>query len=162
MTTGGQLSLICRLRCTLNTPVKQRQETTNATKNNKGSWNQLAVIVSKYLSGNLPRISCSQTGIYTLIPPVDCDFVCKDLSGNNLPRTSLIRGKLFPDRYLHSVSACWLQLSLSCGVRCVKGFICIKSAVSVKVHQSLPAGTRQKVVYNFKYAICRQNKSLFW
>ena len=30
----------------------------------------------------------------------------KYLSGNNLPRINLIRGKLFPDRYLHPIPAC--------------------------------------------------------
>ena len=47
-------------------------ETTNATENNKRYWNQYEVIGSKYLSGN------------------------------TLPRISLIRGKLFTDRYLHT------------------------------------------------------------
>ena len=45
-------------------------ETTNVTDNNKRSWNQQAAIACKYLSGN------------------------------TLPRITLIRGKLFPDRYL--------------------------------------------------------------
>ena len=34
------------------------------------------------------------------------------LSGNNLPRINLIRGKLFPDRCLHPIHACWFQLRL--------------------------------------------------
>ena len=46
----------------------RHQETTNATANNKRSWNQQ-----------------SRTG-------------CIYLSGNNFPRIKLIRGKLFPDR----------------------------------------------------------------
>ena len=45
-------------------------ETTNVTDNNKRSWNQQAAIACKYLSGN------------------------------TLPRITLIRGKLFPDRFL--------------------------------------------------------------
>ena len=45
-------------------------ETTNVTDNNKRSWNQQAAIACKYLSGN------------------------------TLPRITLIRGKLSPDRYL--------------------------------------------------------------
>ena len=33
----------------------------------------------------------------------------KYLSGNNLLRISLIRSKLFPDRYLYHILACWFQ-----------------------------------------------------
>ena len=93
------------------------RETTNATENNKRYWNQLAVIGSKYLSGNnifykipiweqyvlyyyVPYHSywsmacCSQTGIYSLVPPVDfnCAFCCQSrwLSlGNRCDRTAL-------------------------------------------------------------------------
>ena len=65
----------------LNTPITQRQptlqRTTNVTEINKRA------LGSKYLSGNnLPRISvwsvarCSQTSIYTLLPPVDFSCVC--------------------------------------------------------------------------------------
>ena len=50
-------------------------ETTNASDNNKSSWNQQ-----------------ERKG-------------CKYLSGNHLPRIKLIRGKLFPDRYLLPMSA---------------------------------------------------------
>ena len=32
----------------------------------------------------------------------------KYLSGNNLPRINVIRGKVFPDKYLHAIGACWL------------------------------------------------------
>ena len=53
--------------------------TNNATDNNKHSWNQ-------------------QAGIG-----------CKYLSGNNLPRILLIRGRLFPDRYLLPMIAYWFQ-----------------------------------------------------
>ena len=56
--------------------------TTSATDNNKPSWNQ-------------------QEGIE-----------CKYLSWNNLPRISLIRGKLFPDRYLLPMTAIWFQQRL--------------------------------------------------
>ena len=51
-------------------------DTTNATENGKRYGNQLAVIESK------------------------------NLSGNNFPLISLVRGKLFPDRYLHPIPAC--------------------------------------------------------
>ena len=54
-------------------------ENTIATDNNRRSWNQ-------------------QAGIE-----------CKYLSRNNLPGIKLIRGKLFPDRYLLPVSAYELQ-----------------------------------------------------
>ena len=54
-------------------------ETTNATGNNKRSWNQ-------------------QAGIR-----------CKYVSGNNLSRIKLIRGKLFPDTYLLHFTTYWLQ-----------------------------------------------------
>ena len=37
---------------------------------------------------------------------------CKYLSGNNLPRFSLIRGKLFPDRYLLLITAYWFSVAL--------------------------------------------------
>ena len=57
-------------------------ETTNATDNNKRSWNQ-------------------QAGIG-----------CKYLSGNNLPRIKLIRGKLSPDRYLLPMTAYWFRKRL--------------------------------------------------
>ena len=54
-------------------------ETTNATDNNKRSWNQQAGTGYKYLSVN------------------------------NLLRIKMIRCKLFPDRYLLPMTACWLQ-----------------------------------------------------
>ena len=54
-------------------------ETTNATDNNKCSWTQ-------------------QEGIG-----------CKYLSGNNMPRIKLIRGKFLRDRYLLPMTACWFQ-----------------------------------------------------
>ena len=55
-------------------------KTTNATDNNKRSWNQ-------------------QDGIE-----------CKNLSGNNLPRIKLIRAKLFPDRYLLPILVAFVVL----------------------------------------------------
>ena len=36
----------------------------------------------------------------------------KYLSGNNLPQISMIRGKLFADRYLHPIPDWWFQLRL--------------------------------------------------
>ena len=43
----------------------------------------------------------------------------KYLSGNNLPRISLIRGKLFLDRYLHPLPAYSFQLRLLLSVALV-------------------------------------------
>ena len=52
-------------------------ESTDVTDNNKRSWNQQAAIACKYLSGN------------------------------TLARITLIRGKLFPDRYLLLMTVYW-------------------------------------------------------
>ena len=54
------------------------------TTNKKRYWNQQAFIGSKYLSGN------------------------------NLLRINLIRGKLFPDRYLHPILACCAFVVVIC------------------------------------------------
>ena len=64
-------------------------ETTNATGNHKRYWNQKEIIGSKYLSEN------------------------------NLQGISLIRGKLFSDRYLQTIPAYWFQLGLLLSVTLV-------------------------------------------
>ena len=45
-------------------------------------------------------INCDLSAINTGYHETKVGIECKNLYGNNLPRISLIRGKLFPDRYL--------------------------------------------------------------
>ena len=64
----------------------------------------------------------------------------KYLSGNNLPRISLIRGKLCPDRYLHPIPACLVQLRLLLSLALVVlwyPYVC-RTALMLSLNFSLP------------------------
>ena len=66
------------------------------------------------------------------------------MSGNNLPRIRLIRGKLFPDGYLHHIPACWFVVVSRVGCLGVTG---------------VAYAIRQAQVINFIYVRNRNSKN---
>ena len=58
---------------------------------------------------------------------------CKYLSGNKLPRIKLIRGKLFPDRYLLPMTA-YLCCSLSRWLSLVNRYVGESDRTNVRCH----------------------------